>query len=108
MPLGESFKNTLYYKNEDGEYKELNNASKISTGISIAVEGISEYFKEIANEISNSMHKLSFNFEIKHISRKKIKKMLMGKRIQRNEAEKIINEVWKQKKYFTLFDLMKY
>lgn len=102
MPLGESFKNTLYYKNEDGEYKEIKKIPKFSQG------GILKCPDKQTFLLSNQTIELGFDFRIKTISRKKFKKMLMGKQIQRNEAEKILNEVWKQKKYFTLIDLMKY
>lgn len=104
MPLENSVKNTLYYKTEDGEYKELNSFSKISEGFSIAAEGISEVAEQFVNKLSNAVKELSFSFKLKHISRKRFKKLLMGHGWQRNEAEIIANITFKKNKCYTMFD----
>lgn len=108
LPLEESCKNTLYYKTEEGNYKELNAFSKMSEGFRLVSTGISEVAKQFINELTNAKKELSFSFKIKHISRKRFKKLLMSYGWQRNEAETIAKKVFLRNKYYSLFDLCFY
>lgn len=111
MPLEESVNNSLYYKTEDGDFKELSPISKINEGVSLFAEGVYDLFKNITENIVDLGQKLA-NFtasvDIKSISRKRFKKLLMAKLIQRNEAEKICRKELKQKGFYSVLDLLKY
>lgn len=110
MPLGESVKNTIYFKNNNGEYEEIKEC-KITTGISLVAEGLVEAFKDVADkfvELGKSLTEFSADIDIKTISKKRFKKLLMGKGIQRNIAEEICNIEFKNKGYYTMIDLLKY
>lgn len=107
-PLEESVKGKLYYKTENGEYEQLNSFSKISEGFTLVAEGISESAEQMVETLANTVKELSFSFKLKHISRKRFKKLLMGYGWQRNEAEVIADIIFERNKCYTLFDLVFY
>lgn len=46
----------------------------------------------------------SCEIQIKGISRKRLKKLLMSQGYSRNEAEKIVWEIWKRRGFYTMLD----
>ena len=101
MPLGESIKGETYIKNEEtGEYKRLESFKSFEKS---AIEVVHS-FEKFANAIAN----VTVHFEIKHITRKRFKKLLMAKGYQRNRPEQISNQIWLAKQYFSEIDLLKY
>lgn len=99
MPLGESIKGETYIKNEETrEYKRLESFKSFGKS---AVEVVYS-FEKFANAIAN----VTVHFEIKHITRKRFVKLLMGNGYQRNEANQIARRVWFKNGHYTYFDLL--
>ena len=101
MPLEESVKGKLFVKNiETGGYDELGEIN--------AFENLNKATEETIKSIKNFKGTLSFEIEIKHITRKRLKKLLMSKRYQRNEAEQICNRIWFKQQCYKEIDLIKF
>lgn len=82
MPTEGMEKGKLYFKSkEDEEYKELGTGTVLEPSFTEVEE------KEI-NELRSAAEKqFTFNIKTKKYRRKRFKKLLMSKGIQRNEAE---------------------
>lgn len=78
MPTEEFEEGKLYFKDENGELKEL--------GITKDVELNFEEDEELKQLIKDLENNETYEFKIKKYSKKRFKKLLMSKGIQRNEA----------------------
>lgn len=82
MPTEGFEKSRLYFKSKDDkEYKELGTGTILEPSFTEAEE------KEINNICSTTSGELTFNIKTKKYKRKRFKKLLMSRGIQRNEAE---------------------
>ena len=82
MPTEGFEKSRLYFKSQDDEeYKELGTGTILEPSFTEAEE------KEINNICSATSGELTFNIKTKKYKRKRFKKLLMSRGIQRNEAE---------------------
>ena len=80
MPTEDIEKSKFYFKTEDGEYKELGTGRLESN--SIEAEG-----QETYNTCSVPEGEFTFNIQTKNYRRKRFKKLLMSKGVERNWAE---------------------
>lgn len=90
MPLESSVKGIAFYINLDGEYKELGEAKSIQTiqNFGVAAEEASKKLQEIAKLFGNSFEaEVSIPVQFKKYKRKRFKKLLMARGIQRNKAD---------------------
>lgn len=95
MPTEGFEKCKIYFKcQDDEEYKEL------GTGTVLEPTLIEEEEKEINNICSATEGEYTFNIKTKKYRRKRFKKLLMSKGIQRNEAE-----IYSRMFYKTQFEL---
>ena len=82
MPTEGFEKGKIYFKSKDDEeYKEL------GTGTVLEPSFTEQEEKEINNICSATEGEYTFNIKTKKYRRKRFKKLLMGRGIQRNEAE---------------------
>ena len=82
MPTEGFEKSKIYFKSKDDEeYKEL------GTGTLLEPSFTEEEEKEINNIFSATSEELTLNIKTKKYRRKRFKKLLMSRGIQRNEAE---------------------
>lgn len=80
MPTEKFEKGKIYFKGKDDEeYKEL--------GIGTALETSLTEDKEINNICDITSEEFTFNIKTKKYRRKRFKKLLMSKGVQRNEAD---------------------
>ena len=93
MPLGDSVKGTLFFQDEDGEYKELGQAKPIE---------FSKVLNEDDNNIFNDLFKettFECQITIKRYKKKRFKKLLMSYGIERNLAE-IFSKIYPRNRIF--------
>ena len=82
MPTEGIEKGKIYFKGKDDEeYKEL------GAGVVLEPSFTEKEVKEINNICSAASGELTFNIKTKKYRRKRFKKLLMSRGIQRNEAE---------------------
>ena len=116
MPLGESVKDEIFVKNEQtGEYNKLGEVKEIKEiegthddyldSLRYSYEELIKSTKKIDKAFMNFGKSLSMNFKLKTLSKKRLKKLLMGNGIQRNKAEQLCKEIWIRKKCYSEFDL---
>lgn len=86
MPLENSIKKAVFYINEDGEYKELGEAKEIQI-IQDFGEAAKKAGKAMKDFIDTFEREISIPVEFKRYKRKRFKKLLMARGIQRNEAD---------------------
>lgn len=79
MPTEENEKNKIYFKDENGKLQKL----KVVKDVDITLKENKELIDFISNDGS-----LEIDFKLKKYSKKRFKKLLMSKGIQRIEAEK--------------------
>lgn len=85
---------------EDGGLKALVNAcGEIAKCSGAEVGDVVRGLKQMSNADFTS----SCEIQIKGISRKRLKKLLMS-RVGRNAAEKIVWEIWKRRGFYTMLD----
>ena len=102
MPTEESEKGKLYYKAQgEAEYKELGTVTEIS--VKPSEETTETDIKEFTKESYPFSGTAEITLKIRTYKRKRFKKLLMSKGIQRNIAE-ILSRILKRND-FTLIDL---
>lgn len=86
MPTEWNEKREVFLINSNGEYKKIGNVQNVSI---TEIQEAEQYKK--ANENSKTYdtqgYTATFNYTTKKYKRKRFKKLLMGRGIQRNEAE---------------------
>lgn len=86
MPLESSVRGKLFYINEDGEYKELGEVKEIQ-----AIQDFGVAAKESARAMKDFLDafeaEVSIPVRFKKYKRKRFKKLLMARGIQRNQAD---------------------
>lgn len=81
MPTEEFEKGKFYFKGEnDKEYKELGTGTVLESNFT-------EEEKEFNNLCCETEEEIAFDIETKRYKRKRFKKLLMARGIQRNDAE---------------------
>lgn len=86
MPLESSVKGKMFYINADGEYKELGEAKEIQT-IQEFGEATKKAGKAMKDFIDTFEGEISIPVEFKRYKRKRFKKLLMARGMQRNQAD---------------------
>ena len=86
MPLENSVKGTAFYINSDGEYKELGEAKLIQTIQNVGVAA-KESGKAIQDFLDAFETAVNIPVQFKKYKKKRFKKLLMAKGIQRNQAD---------------------
>lgn len=86
MPLESSVKGKTLYINADGEYKELGETKPIQTmqEFEVTTEKAGKAMKDFADAFERE---ISIQFQLKKYKKKRFKKLLMARGIQRNQAD---------------------
>lgn len=86
MPLESSIKGIAFYINENGEYKELGETKPIQI-IQNFGEAAEKAGKAMQDFVDSFTAEISIPVQFKKYKRKRFKKLLMAKGIQRNQAD---------------------
>lgn len=86
MPLESSVKGKLFYINEDGKYKELGEAKEIQKiqDFGVAAKESGRAMKDFLDAFETTV---SIPVQFKKYKKKRFKKLLMARGIQRNQAD---------------------
>lgn len=86
MPLESSVKGKMFYINADGEYKELGETKEVQAmqEFGVTAEKAGEAMKDFIDLFEGE---ISISVQFKKYKRKRFKKLLMARGIQRNQAD---------------------
>lgn len=104
MPEITNVPSTLFVKNDSsGEMLELGKVTEITYETEVLNE-YDDFFKKFA--IQNNNLELTLDFKSKRITRKRFIRLLMSRKIQRNDANELAKLFLKKRGYYDYIDFL--
>ena len=91
------------------DFFDVEKVSKVFADVgkacAMAMNSIINAFKEVVPKVLNTITLTYQRLNNKKVSRKRFIKLLMSKKIQRNEAQKIAKKYYEKQGYYSMFDV---